>query len=171
MTVFEDLSMDDRTWNAVEWLCRSDEPAIRFLVRRDILGEEARGEEERILEGPKVCTLLAGQKGDGGFGVHPYQKWTGAHWRLVSLVELAVPKGEPRAVRAADTVVAWLTSEARRSTIRPVDGRRPPRRRRTATRSQRAAGSGSPTIRGSASSRSRSSSGSGRMAAGIATGG
>ena len=35
--------------------------------------------------------LLAGQRRDGGFGVHPYRKWTGAHWRLVSLVELEVP--------------------------------------------------------------------------------
>ncbi len=54
-------------------------------------------------------TLLAGQQPDGGFGRHPYAKWGGAHWRLVSLVELGVPPGEPRCVAAAATVLAWLT--------------------------------------------------------------
>jgi hypothetical protein len=38
-----------------------------------------------------VKALFAGQQPDGGFGYHPYTKFGGAHWRLVSLVELAVP--------------------------------------------------------------------------------
>ena len=46
-----------------------------------------------VLAGPKVTALLSGQRGDGGFGVHPYRKWTGAHWRLVSLAELAFAVG------------------------------------------------------------------------------
>jgi hypothetical protein len=29
-----------------------------------------------------IAGLLRGQRRDGGFGVHPYGKWTGAHWRL-----------------------------------------------------------------------------------------
>ena len=52
--------------------------------------------------------LLAGQHADGGFGVHPYRKWTGAHWRLISLVELAIPPLEPRAVAATGQVLAYL---------------------------------------------------------------
>ena len=55
-----------------------------------------------------VRTLLLGQCRDGGFGVHPYRKWAGAHWRLVSLVELGIPAGEQRALRAADTVLDCL---------------------------------------------------------------
>ncbi|MFF0340416.1 hypothetical protein [Kribbella sp. NPDC004875] len=38
-----------------------------------------------------------------------YRKWTGAHWRIVSLVELEVPPGEPRAVEAAEYDLAEVT--------------------------------------------------------------
>ena len=107
---------------AVDWLLHSREPAVRYLTRRDVLGRPARNEAARILRGPKVRALFAGQRRDGGFGGHPYKKWTGAHWRLISLVELAVPPGEPRAVAAAETVLAWLTSPGRRRSLRVVNG-------------------------------------------------
>ncbi len=81
---------------AVEWLLSSDEPGIRLLAKRDLLGEANPEEESLVLDGPRVRALLDGQRADGGFGVHPYGKWQGAHWRLVSLVELSVPVGEPR---------------------------------------------------------------------------
>jgi len=48
-----------------------------------------------------ITGLLRGQRRDGGFGVHPYSKWTGAHWRLVSLVELGVPATDAKARAAA----------------------------------------------------------------------
>jgi hypothetical protein len=108
--------------DAIGWLLGSDEPAVRFLTRRDVLGEDAADDERRVLDGPKVRALLAGQQPDGGFGVHPYKKWQGAHWRLVSLVELAVPAEEPRAVAAAETVLAWLTGAGHRGGIRTIDG-------------------------------------------------
>jgi hypothetical protein len=79
------------TASAVEWLLESDEPGIVFQVKRDLVGEPDPPDAARVLEGPKVRALLAGQRPDGGFGVHAYGKWGGAHWRLVSLVELAVP--------------------------------------------------------------------------------
>lgn len=103
--------------SAVDWLLASREPAIRRMARRDLLDEAS--PDEPILDGPLVRGLFAGQQPDGGFGVHPYRKWTGAHWRLVSLVELEIPPGEPRAMRAADTVLRWLTHPARgkRSTV------------------------------------------------------
>lgn len=107
---------------AVSWLLESDEPAIRYLTRRDLLGEDAPEDEARILDGPKVRALFAGQQPDGGFGGHPYRKWGGAHWRLVSLVELAIPAGEPRALAATEPVLAWLTSKARARDPRIVNG-------------------------------------------------
>lgn len=113
--------MDDRTVLALDWLLASEEPAIRRLTRRDVLGEE-KLETQDVLEGPKVRALLSGQQPDGGFGVHPYRKWTGAHWRLVSLVELGIPAGQPGAVRAAETVLGWLAGEGHRSGIRTVAG-------------------------------------------------
>jgi hypothetical protein len=107
---------------AVEWLLASVEPAIAYLARRDILGETVEADPERILAGPIVQALLGGQQPDGGFGVHPYKKWGGAHWRLVSLVELAGPPGEPRALAAAETVLQWLTGPGHRRGLKVIDG-------------------------------------------------
>jgi len=57
-----------------------------------------------------IARLLEGQREDGGFGVHPYSKWKGAHWRLISLVELGVPRTSLEATRAAKTVLDWLAA-------------------------------------------------------------
>jgi hypothetical protein len=107
---------------AIEWLLASAEPAVAYLTRRDLLGERVAPDVDALLAGPKVSALLSGQQPDGGFGGHPYNKWTGAHWRLVSLVELAAPPGEPRLLRAVETVLAWLGSKGRRRNLAVVDG-------------------------------------------------
>jgi hypothetical protein len=99
--------------NAVDWLLAVEEPAVRDLARRDLFGEKPR---ERVLDGAIVQALLAEQSG------HPYAKWTGAHWRLVSLVELGIPAGEPRALTAYESVLAWLTGERHRRRIKTIDG-------------------------------------------------
>jgi len=104
----------------VAWLLASDEPAIRGMARRDLLGQPADDDLRRTTEGPLVRALLAGQQPDGGFGGHPYRKWTGAHWRLVSLVELEIPAGEPRAVAAAERVLRWLSGPS--APLRHVKG-------------------------------------------------
>ena len=110
------------TGQAVEWLLASKEPGIVYQAKRDLLGDEDPPESARVLEGPKVRRLLSGQKADGGFGVNVYGKWGGAHWRLVSLVELGVPAGEPRCIAAAQTVLDWLTGKGHRSRIETIDG-------------------------------------------------
>jgi len=127
-----------RGWDsAVEFLLRSDEPAIRLLARRDLLGEDVREDASAILSGPMVSALLAGQRpgefkpGAGwrslpgaecGFGVHPYRKWTGAHWRLVSLVELGVPAQDERARMATEQVLGWLARPERLREVPVIDG-------------------------------------------------
>jgi hypothetical protein len=105
---------------AVVRLLNSDEPGIRGMARRDLLGEPHPAELDDVLAGRTVGRLMAGQQADGGFGGHPYRKWTGAHWRLVSLVELEVPRGEPRAVAALERVLRWLTGRSRLSGFRPA---------------------------------------------------
>ena len=105
-----------------DWLLASNEPAIRRLVRRDLLDEAAQDEGATLLDGPIVGALLGGQQPDGGFGVNVYGKWAGAHWRLVSLVELGIPAGHPRAVAAAETVLAWLTGSSHRSNVPVIEG-------------------------------------------------
>ncbi len=79
-------------------------------------------DRDDFFSGPIVRGLLLGQKRDGGFGVHPYQKWGGAHWRLVSLVELGIPADDERARAAAETVLDWLTGDSHRSRIQAIDG-------------------------------------------------
>jgi hypothetical protein len=106
---------------ALDWLLASDEPAIAALARRDLLDEDVRPSLDELRRGRLVRGLLAGQQPDGGFGVHVYGKWGGAHWRLVSLVALGVP-GEPPLRAALETVLDWLTRPGRRGRIETIDG-------------------------------------------------
>ena len=62
--------------------------------------------------------LLSDQRADGGFGVHPYSKWKGAHWRLVSLVELGIPRTNRAAKAAANTVLDWIAAPSEAHVIR-----------------------------------------------------
>jgi hypothetical protein len=106
------------------WLLRSSDPSVRYLALTEVLGRSVRTREVReardaILGGPRVRALLRGQRRGGDFGRQPYAKWTGAHWRLVSLVELAIPAGHPAALRAVESVLGWLG----RGSARWIDGR------------------------------------------------
>ena len=100
---------------AVDWLLSSPDPSVRYLTLVDFLGESTRTKDVRaakseIPRGPRIRALLKGQGKDGGFGVHPYHKWKGAFWRLVSLVELEAPRSDPRLRLAANQVLEWLKS-------------------------------------------------------------
>jgi hypothetical protein len=113
--------VDESTAGAVAWLLATEEPAVRHLTRRDLLDEDSVPDRAAITAGPWVSALLAGQQEDGGFGGDPYRKWTGAHWRLVALAELAVPASDPRVAAAAEHVLAWIVSSLRYPP-RVVDG-------------------------------------------------
>jgi hypothetical protein len=67
--------------------------------------------------------LVSGLSRD--FGVHPYAKWRGAFWRLLSLVELGVEPGHPGALAAAGQTLVWVASPSRLAAIhkRRIDGR------------------------------------------------
>lgn len=93
---------------AVPWLLESNDPSVRYLTLADVLCKShhrraVREARDRILKGPRVRALLRGQKKNGGFGVPAYTKWTGAHWRLVSLIELSIPEGHPGRWRRPST--------------------------------------------------------------------
>ena len=122
---------------AVAFLLQSDEPAVRFLARRDLLDEGGSDDTPTTLCGPWVSALLSGQRpeefrpGNGwrslpgaefGFGVGAYRNWTGAHWRLVSLAELGLPPLEQRACLAAEQVLGWLARPERLREIPVIEG-------------------------------------------------
>jgi hypothetical protein len=52
------------------------------------------------------------------YGVHPYGKWRGAFWRLISLVDLGVEQGQEAALSAAEQTLVWLRSPNRLRAMR-----------------------------------------------------
>ncbi len=110
---------------AIDWLLHSGDPSVRYLALTDVLRKDPNSSEvsllkDSITEGQKVKALLSGQQEDGGFGRNPYVKWTGAHWRLVSLANLAVPPHDRRAVRMAENVLNWIHARAKMSYRFPI---------------------------------------------------
>ena len=87
--------------SALDWLLASDEPAVRYRAMTELLG---RAEDDReviearraIPRGPLVKALLAGLEPGGSALSDPYRKFSGSHWRLVSLADLRFPPGDRR---------------------------------------------------------------------------
>lgn len=102
-------------------LLTETDPAIAALARRDLIGEPF--DTSAATESLLVARLLTGQRDDGGFGTPHYAKWRGAHWRLVSLVELGIPAGHPAATHAADAVLAGWAGRRRLAGVPIIDGR------------------------------------------------
>jgi hypothetical protein len=87
----------------LQWLLASGDQAVRNLASSDLLGQPF--DSASTLQSPRVQRLLKPQPG------HPYSnKWKGAHWRLVSLVELGVGP-EPPVLAAVEQVLAWILSD------------------------------------------------------------
>lgn len=116
---------------SLHWLLENGDPSVRYFTLMELLAKppdspDVRAAREAIVTGPRVRKLLSGQRKDGGFGVHPYQKWGGAHWRLVSLVELGAPGDDPRVAArlcaAAGQVLRWLTGAGHRRQIKRING-------------------------------------------------
>jgi hypothetical protein len=99
----------------LKWLLASDDPAVVNLARHDLLGE--RFDRKAPLKSPRVQALLVGHRG------HPYgNKWRGAHWRLVSLVELGVD-AQPAVLEAVEQVLRWISSPRPRTVIARLERR------------------------------------------------
>ncbi|SFE86915.1 hypothetical protein [Blastococcus tunisiensis] len=103
----------------MEWLCAGD-PAVRALCRRDVLGAVVPA--GAALTGPLVTGLLEGIL-EPAASSRPYAKWTGAHWRLVSLVELGLPPGHPEGVTAGERLLGHWAEPRRLAAVPVVAGR------------------------------------------------
>ena len=112
--------MGDADNAAVDRLLRSDEPGVVYRTRTELLEEDPIGQEPEGLQraipgGSRVRALLQFED------VFPYEKWFGAHWRLVSLVELGLTR-HPAAESACDQVLDIWVSDESFQTPRLVDG-------------------------------------------------
>jgi hypothetical protein len=126
---------DDTLRSVQDWLLEDRHPAIRRLELLRLDGgsrpDEAEAVERRLaVDDPWIPVLLGGARRagrKGRDGVHPYTKWSGSHWRLISLAELGVTLGTPAAkepvTTAFDEIVRWLLTPARvRRASRKVEG-------------------------------------------------
>jgi len=100
------------TSRIVTALLAHEDPSVRYLTRRDVLGEplgSAEMEELRALirTSARVERLLDGRDGRPG---HTYAKFRGAHWVALALTELAHPGGDNRVLALVDETLNHWTA-------------------------------------------------------------
>ncbi len=83
-------------------LLDAGEPAVRFKIRVNVLGENVTSAavqqlQQEIKISPRVQTLLSERNEEGRIPRHPYAKWIGAHWVLA----------DERTEELASRLVAW----------------------------------------------------------------
>ena len=109
------------------WLVESDEPAVRYRTRTWLMGQAeghaaVRRDRARIPGGSIVSTLL--DLPDPA--ISPYRKWSGLHWRLVSLADFALPADaadvRSRLDTAVDRELSWIANPRHLDAIPRIDG-------------------------------------------------
>jgi hypothetical protein len=110
-----------------DWLIASDEPVIRYRTGTWLMGRSeghsaVRRDRSQIPQGPIVSTLLDFP----GPAISPYRKWTGLHWRLVSLADFALPVDATDVRARLDTAIgrelSWIANPRHLDAIPKIDG-------------------------------------------------
>src|SRR5262245_32080831 len=91
-----------RSWgrvvsNVIPDLLEHEEASARWLTHRALdatTSKGARAAAAAIADSPRVRKLLSERDRHGNIARHPYHKWMGAHWVLVSLADLGYPPGD-----------------------------------------------------------------------------
>lgn len=100
--------------DVIDRLCESGDPSIRHFaetkLRRATLAK-ARTLQEEISSSKRVRALLQQRNRHGELPYHPYAKWYGAHWVLVSLADLGYPAGDESLIPLREQVFRWLLPE------------------------------------------------------------
>ena len=99
----------------VDQLLRSEEPSVRWKVRRWVAGEAPDARAMRRLAGeirrsPRVEALLANRDDQGRMLTgSAYAKWQGAHWVLATLADIGYPAADAALRPMREQVLAtWL---------------------------------------------------------------
>jgi len=102
----------------LQTLLSSPEPSIRYKVRLRVIGEAEDSPplmalRQEIKGSERVRTLLAERDELGRIppAGHPYAKWRGAHWVLVSLADIGYPAGEAELLLVRDQVLDYWLGE------------------------------------------------------------
>lgn len=116
------------TPDIISLLLESDEPSIRLKIRQHILGILSASPEilqlrEEIRNSPRVRQLLSQRDQEGVIAGSAYTKWTGSHWVLVALADLAYPPGDLSLVPLREQVLDWLFSKKHLDSVRSLEGR------------------------------------------------
>ncbi len=102
--------------DVLDWLLEDDDPSVRYLTLRDLLGknesdEEVREARWRIMDVGLVPKILAKQEPGGHWGdpEHFYQnsKYKGTVWNLILLAELCADPADERIRNACEFVLRW----------------------------------------------------------------
>lgn len=109
-------------------LAESSEPSVRYLFRRDILGEDPSGADmislqQDIRNSARVRAMLEQRGVDGRFPWDAYTKWVGAFWTLLMLTDIGYPAGDQGLAPLCDQVLVWLLSPKHLNKVPFIQGR------------------------------------------------
>jgi len=112
----------------ISTLLNSDEPAIRYKFRVNVLGQDPESAACHALReenkgSPRVRQLLSERDETGQIPHHPYSKWVGAHWVLADLAGIGYPPGDETLIPLREQVYRWLFGQSHQSRIKTIDGR------------------------------------------------
>ena len=109
-------------------LLKSEDPSIRYILSRDVLGinhdtDAMKSLRQEIKTSPRVKAMLEPRDKNGRFPWHAYNKWRGAFWTLLQLVDLGYPPGDESLVPLREQVLEWLLDPDRLKKIPLINGR------------------------------------------------
>jgi hypothetical protein len=102
--------------DTVEWLLQDDNPSVRYLALKDLLGKKEKDDEvseakARIMEVGPVPKILAKQNPDGSWmapeDFYSKTKYRGTVWNLIVLAELCADPKDARVKAACEFVMKW----------------------------------------------------------------
>lgn len=102
-------------------ILRNGDPSTRYKLAVAGVGGRRDPARKEIPRSERVHMLLSERDREGRIRQHPYKKWTGAHWVLVTLADLGYPPGDGSLAPLRDQVLEWLLDERRLRPRRATD--------------------------------------------------
>lgn len=109
-------------------LLQSKDPCIRYKIWTYVLDQNPQSDVSYrmrydIQEAKRVQSLLSERDKAGEIPFHPYTKWYGAHWVLVTLADINYPPGDKTLIPLREQIYHWLLGEGHQRSIKKINGR------------------------------------------------